>query len=380
MQNPFPSLLTLALFVSLTLPGPAAAQECTYVDGHPSAAEFWKLDPDEAPDTINDAGQSLLLLAGARLPDNRDALLCDIFGWDCILDFWPRTEGIVWDDGNYAPDCAGCGPSLPGPRWVFGASSHPGGTYSALNGPLLVKVIAVDRDCFESDTGFGRTHMYLHSPLQQPLEASAQATDPGSFQGCRHADRRTPTGRGFSGLNNAAVVLTGFQMPGWGFGEWVSVEQSSDENTPSFVVAHDEMCDDFPVEARSSAFGMLGGAVPARFIGPGSAEPAPHDVAGSYTSQTIGSGQNTTVMARMSDAVCYLTEYGGMFIYDAELAEVHSTFHEGAWHWALTTRAYDDGSVRAAANCYAYNQRTTPRPPHTPMPRPPGPITPRPPR
>src|SRR6185295_14982574 len=74
---------------------------------------------------------------------------------------------------------------------------------------------------------------------------------------------------GVTGWRNAAMMLSDISLPGWGFGEYVRVDQSGDPNQPSYLVAHDESCDWQPIVASATAIGMVGGIEPALFAGPG---------------------------------------------------------------------------------------------------------------
>jgi hypothetical protein len=148
---------------------------------------------------------------------------------------------------------------------------------------------------------------------------------------------------------------------GWGFGEYVSIEQSKAHGQPSRVVARDQQCDARGVGVVASAFAMQYGTVPPLFIGPNSATRNDYGNAGSFTSQQDGPGSHYTVMAKERDAICYLTGIGGKFIHDSERAHLGTYVDTNGliptYYWALYTSAGEGGSVWAKANCYAYDQR-----------------------
>jgi hypothetical protein len=157
------------------------------------------------------------------------------------------------------------------------------------------------------------------------------------------------------------MSIAGFHLAGWGFGEWFRLEQSHNYNEPSHAIAHDEACDGNSTSVVGTAFAMLGGAQPPRFIGPNSSTPTTYANADSFTSSQIGPGEHVTIMAKQADAICYLVGLGGKFTHDTEAAYL-ATYgaYDGTtywYYWALIARAGEGGSVTARANCYAYDQR-----------------------
>jgi hypothetical protein len=373
MQRMARALLVVGVVAASLAGGAPRAEACNGV------TERWLLDPNETRSYLGGISQ-LVLIAGARLPDDRKGLNEHPTG--DTLDFWPRTQGIAWEEGNWVPDCPGCDPN-PGFGWFFGTQFGSRLNLGGAHGPLLLKVLTVDKACFEGDRGNGSLYLHANQSLVQNVESNANSIyNPIPFAGCLDRESREPAGAGRTGAPASAMTLAAFNVPGWGFGEYFEIEQAGDLGQTSQVYTHDGHCeDDQPVTAVASSFEILGGAEPPFFHGPNGAR-TNFGNAGSYRSYTIAgnsgnSYENVTIMAKQSEAICYLVGLGGFFVYDAERAEIRTEYVNGEPYWALATRAYDKGSVAAAANCYAYDQRTFIPGPARPSPRPPNP-TPRP--
>lgn len=334
-------LLSLALVSALGLSARLSlACERNEWDGSPVVRIAWYLDPNQVQSYIGD-GSRLVLGGGTRLPDGRNAFGHDIFGRE-FIEFWPKTSGVVWDDGS--------GGRQPSTGWWF--------VYWDSSGPTMFQTLSVERDCFVDFAGTGATSMIV-SPMFSGPHAVANA--PGDEFSCSYADRSADAVDGVAGMPGAALTMPGVGLPGWGFGEWVTIEQSPAYGQRSRVVAHDEQCDARAVGIRPAAFAMQYGTVPPLFIGPNSATRNDFGNAGSYITWQIGPGQHYAVMAKQTDAICYLAGLGGKFIHDSETAQIgtyiHSDGTNSTYYWALFTTAGEGGSVWAKANCYAYDQR-----------------------
>jgi hypothetical protein len=244
---------------------------------------------------------------------------------------------LHWDDGQASQQ----------PGWYFGADFEHDKT--------MLQIFMVDRDCFFNEFGTGRDLMFVQTTMTQRIYAWANATN--GIIGCDADEDSENRAIGYSGQNEAAIALNSFDLAGWGFGEWIHLEQSTVLNQPSRVVVHDEQCVDFwSVGGGATVFGMYSGGAPPLFYGPKAPRRNTYANADSYFSFQIGPGETTTRLARTSDAICYLTGLSGKFKYNTEAVWMTLEEENGVRYWDLVTRAGDEGSVLATANCYAYDQ------------------------
>jgi hypothetical protein len=214
--------------------------------GSPAVKAAWHLDPNQVKSYLGDAGR-LVLVGGTRLPDGRNAFGRDLFQRE-FIEFWPYTSGFVWDDGT--------GGRQPPTGWWF--------VFWDSGGPTMLQTISVDRDCFVDYGGDGSTSM-LVNPIHRRVGTTAFAR--GDEFWCDYEDRSNDTGPGVTGLPSAAITMAGIDLAGWGFGEYVSIEQSKAHGQPSRVVARDQQCDARGVGVVASAFAMQYGTVPPLFVG-----------------------------------------------------------------------------------------------------------------
>jgi hypothetical protein len=268
-------------------------------------------------------------------PDGQSAFREDIWGGEMIR-YSLSTYGLHWDEGK-------------------GVQSGQPGWYFEYDRETMLQIFTVDKDCFFNGSGTGRDLMFVQTTMIQRVNASANAKN--GFFGCDAAEDSQSHAIGYYGMSEAAIALNMFNLAGWGFGEWIRLEQSTVLNQPSRVVAHDESCADFwGVSGGATVFGMYSGGAPPLFYGPKSPRGTTYANAGSYSSSQIGPGETTTRLARARDAICYLTGLSGKFKYNTEAAWMTFEQVNGVYYWDLVTRAGDDGSVFATANCYAFDQ------------------------
>jgi len=375
-------LLSSALVASSLVLAAQAHAGCNFADGRPVVTERWVLDPDEAPTYLGD-GSPLMLIAGARLPDGRDAF--HHFPPPVAMEFWPRTEGLVYSENTWRPppDCPTCD-FTPEFGWYFGVQHNDVFYGGGNHGPVLVQILSVDRSCFLTDLGPGQFTLGVDETLVNPISARASADSanlPFPLDYCIDAEQVAHAGPGYSSEPTAVLTLADFSLPGFGFGESFDILQGPEVSSQSRVYVHDGACDNRTVRATASALAFFGGINPPAFIGPGSDTPTNFGSAGSYVAQTVDSFQTVTVMARQDQAICYLVGLGGKFVYDTERAFIQSVGTADGPRWALVAQSFDDGSVSAKANCIAYDQRTFIPGPSRPKPGPPGgPVVPHPPR
>ncbi len=345
---------------------PNVSQACTYnPDGSPVVTSSWMSQTrngDNFKDTIAD--DSRLLWIGGAVFNTGDPPFYESF-----ID--PEAIRMALNaDLRWLSAADG---AAEGAKWSTSYPSgwrlhSPFGNWLDFYSPTNVQVFSVDKSCFMG----GPVEVASRTRLGGANWWSAGANAKSSFfTGCTYSERTESAGPG-----SAAVMLSGFTMPGWGFGEWTRVNQGASEAEDSTVTAHDEKCDDYAVEGRTESFAVSGGVKPPRFIGPGydvlavncetctnppqsppsAPPPLPHlgsygDV-GTWQLGSMGDGFRSMRMAKTSEAICYLVGLSGKFMGQGEFFYIDIDGDS----WRLNVSAFD-GSVSAMVNCFAYNQQ-----------------------
>jgi hypothetical protein len=159
-------------------------------------------------------------------------------------------------------------------------------------------------------------------------------------------ERTTPLWQG-----DAVAMLTGIAGEFRGPGEFVEVRQASNGSSVTQLAARTRVNGDH-VRARAHEFfvGTPHGQKAARFVGPGGTGSA--GWAGQYEAGDVN-GSQTKLMAKRSDAFCYLTYVSGNF----DHVQNSVAIVKDGDNWSLKVNSPGGKKVTARARCMLLDQR-----------------------